>query len=172
MAGKAESLNHSPPCLCRWEKPLSPLPRGGGPTAKVPCQMGVMVNCLQPELGGLGLGTLRTRPRAQERAGLVHQAGLGSNLRLGTCGQVNSSTTCKCSEPKLVHLGNWAHSDLSDLPQGFKKVTEDTCLARCLTVSAFHLGVSFFFSISPPAVSINQSTVGRSVKAFEKLEFI
>lgn len=148
MAGKAESLNHSPPCLCCWEKLLSPLPRGGGPTAKVPCQLGVMVNCLQQELGGLGPGTLRTRPRAQERAGLVNQAGLGSNLDLGTCGQVNSSTTCKCSEPKLVHLGNWAHSDLSDLPQGFTNVMEEMCLAGCLTVAAIHLGVFFLLYFS------------------------
>lgn len=155
------------------------LAKGGAPPSKVPWQSGFTVNCLQPELRGLGPGTPRSRPHTRERAGLMRQAGLGSNLGLGTSGQVNSSTSCKGSEPKLVRLGNWANRDLSELPRGFKKVTEDTRLAGCLTGAATHLGVPFSFSISSPAVSINQSTAGsgvgrvqESVKAFEKLEVI
>lgn len=86
--------------------------------------------------------------------------------------------SCWCLGPKLLHLCSRGNSDLSELTWGLKKVTEDTCLAGCLTEGTVHLGVSFSSSVSPPAVSRTQSTAGsrvgcvrESVNAFKKLEF-
>lgn len=86
----------------------------------------------------------------------------GSHLDLGTSGQVNSSLSFESSEPTLAHRGTGADRDLSERPRGFKKLTEDMCLAGCLR--ATHRGVTLSFSVSPPAVSVSVNQLLREVE--------
>lgn len=76
-----------------------------------------------------------------ERAGLLSQTELGSNLDLSTRSQVNSSKSSKYFKPKIGSIAQWGNSDLSELMGGLKKILEDKGLAGCLIYTVGYSGV-------------------------------